>query len=262
MHVDLSVSVVAYHNYEDILNMISSLVECTSKILKKQIYIIDNGTEDSNSENLNNFKKKISCFRDVIYIKSDKNVGFGAGHNLILDKIDSDYHAIVNPDIIFVEDCFSKIIPFFKEHGSVGMVVPKIIDEKGNLQKVYRRELTIFDLLNRILFKNFFRKRAMKHTMQDMNYSIPFKVPFAQGSFLVIRSELFKKLKGFDERYFMYVEDADLCRRVNDISALMYLPNAKVIHKWEQGSHKNIKLLRYHLRSIFFYFFKWGYKFK
>ena len=50
MHVDLSVSVVAYHNYEDILNMISSLVECTSKILKKQIYIIDNGTEDSNSE--------------------------------------------------------------------------------------------------------------------------------------------------------------------------------------------------------------------
>ena len=77
-----------------------------------------------------------------------------------------------------------------------------------------------------------------------------------QGSFLVIRTELFKKLNGFDDRFFMYLEDADLCKRVNEISKLMYYPGASVVHRWEKGSHKNKKLLMYHIQSMRKYFEK------
>lgn len=58
----------------------------------------------------------------------------------------------------------------------------------------------------------------------------------------------------------MYVEDADLCKRINQVSKLMYFPGTSVIHKWEKGSHKNIKLFSYHLQSLIYYFKKWGIK--
>ena len=96
--------------------------------------------------------------------------------------------------------------------------------------------------------------------MQYEDYSKPFQVPFGQGSFLVIKTELFKRINGFDERYFMYMEDADLCKRVNQVSKLMYFPGATVVHKWQRGSHKNKKLFKYHIESMRHYFKKWGYK--
>ncbi len=146
-------------------------------------------------------------------------------------------------------------------HEEVGMVIPYITDEKGNKQEVYRRELTIFDMFNRMILKGFFKRRADKHLMKNMDFSQPFQVPFGQGSFLVVRSDLFKDLGGFDENFFMYCEDADLCKRVNQVSKLMYFPDAKVIHKWKKGSHHSKKLFKYHLQSTKYYFKKWGLKF-
>jgi len=143
---------------------------------------------------------------------------------------------------------------------SVGMVIPNIVDQSGKRQLVYRKEVTIFDMFIRMFCKELFPKRIAKHTLQDQDYSKTFQVPFGQGSFLVIRTDLFKKIGGFDDRFFMYMEDADLCKRVNQVSKLMYYPGATVIHKWEQGSHKNKILFKYHVQSMNKYFKKWGYK--
>ena len=140
------------------------------------------------------------------------------------------------------------------------MSVPRIVDEQGKLLSVYRRELTVWDMFLRMFLKGAFQKRQAYHTMQDMDYDRPFEVPFAQGSFLVVRTELFRQLGGFDERFFLYMEDADLCRRVNQVSKLWYCPDATVIHKWERGSHKNKKLFRIHVKSMISYFYKWGWK--
>ena len=72
--------------------------------------------------------------------------------------------------------------------------------------------------------------------------------------------EIKEKLNGFDDNFFMYLEDADLCKRVNQVSKLMYLPTATVIHKWAKGSHKNKTLFKHHVNSMKYYFKKWGYK--
>lgn len=256
----LSICIVAYNNYDDIKNSILSMEKYTSQKLKKSVYIVDNGVIISKAEDVKEFKKFIKQRDYVIYIDVGENLGFGKGHNKVLEVLDSEYHAIVNPDIIFCEDALSKIIDWMDENTWIGMTIPLIIDEEGHRQNVYRQELTLFDMFNRMFLKGLFKNRAKMHTMQNMDYTKPFQVPFGQGSFLVVRTALFKKIKGFDENYFMYVEDADLCKRVNQVSKLMYYPDAKVIHKWAQGSHKNKKLFKYHIESTKYYFNKWGWK--
>lgn len=260
MSVKLSVCIVAYNNYADVEAVITSLEKYTSVALTKKIYIVDNGAAVSAVSDVEAFRKQIATLTDVEYIDAGINLGFGKGHNQVLDIFDSEYHAIVNPDILFCEDAFSKILEWMKENKEVGMTIPLITDEKGRRHEVYRRELTVFDMFNRMFLKGAFRARAMHHTMHDMDFLKPFQVPFGQGSFLVIRSELFKKLGGFDDNFFMYVEDADLSRRVNQVSKLMYYPDARVIHKWDKGSHKNKALFKYHVESMFYYFKKWGWK--
>lgn len=250
---DFSIAIVAYNGEADVRKAVESIESCTSEEIQKTIYVIDN------SEEANHLSELSGQYSDVEYIKTGKNLGFGGGHNVVLDKLDSKFHAIVNPDIVLEMDAFRAILDFMQDE-TIGMCVPKLCDEDGNLLAVYRRELTVFDMFVRMFLKRGFKKRQAYHTMQDMDYTKSFDVPFAQGSFLVIRTELYKQLKGFDEDYFLYVEDADLCKRVNKVSRLCYCPDAVVIHKWERGSHKSRKLLKLHLKSMFTYFRKWGWK--
>lgn len=262
MKKKLSVCIVAYYNYDDIKQTIYTLKKHTNSNLIDKIYIVDNSyNKDNNfSKELEEFLYFINKYKDIHYNKCNSNLGFGAGHNYIINEIESEYHAIINPDIIFIEDSLSKIIKFLDENLDVGMCIPRIIDQKGNLQKAYRKELTIFDMFIRRFCKEKFKVRMEKHTLQDRDYSTSFQVPFAQGSFLVIRTLLYKQVNGFDEKFFMYLEDADLCKRINYISKVVYFPGTSVIHKWQKASHKNIRLFLYHLKSTYVYMKKWGVK--
>lgn len=250
---DISITIVAYNDEEDVRNAVRSIMECTAVTISRELFLVDNSTRE------NGLKTLEQEYPEVVYVRPRKNLGFGGGHNYVLSKLDSRFHAIVNPDILLTEDSFSSLLKFM-ERESIGMAVPRMTDEEGNLQAVYRRELTVADMGIRMFLPSHFKKRQFYHTMQDMDYGKPFLVPFAQGSFLFIRTELFRQLGGFDRRYFMYMEDADLCRRVNEQSSLWYCPDTTVIHKWERGSHKDRALLKMHLASMIRYFGKWGWK--
>lgn len=249
--IDISITIVAYNDEQDVRDAVESIEKFTSPARIKKIYIVDNSTEQ------NKLSFLAEEYPDVVYRKPERNLGFGGGHNYVLPELASRYHAVVNPDILLTEDSFSVLLDFMEKTG-VGMAVPRLTDQKGNLQAVYRRELTVLDMAIRMFFPSYFKKRQFYHTMQDMDYERPFQVPFAQGSFLVIRTGFFLEWGGFDSRYFMYMEDADLCKRVNESRSLWYCPDTSVIHKWERGSHKNLKLLKMHLKSMVRYFRKWG----
>lgn len=258
--MDLSVCIVAYYNYNSIKEAIKTLELYTPSRISKQIYIVDNSSISNKDTRILEFKQFISQYNDIEYICLNKNIGFGKANNFILSRITSQYHCIMNPDILFDEDVFTPVLSYMDKNPLIGMVIPNMIDKKGRRLPVYRKELTIFDMFIRMFCKSHFKKRQAKHTLQFKDYSHPFKVPFGQGSFLIVRTNLLKELKGFDENYFMYLEDADLCKRVNMVSSLMYYPNASVIHKWSKGSHKSLRLFIYHLKSMHYYFKKWGYK--
>lgn len=250
---DLSIAIVAYKNEADVGQAVASIVRHTDPKLKKKIYIVDNGQSPGGLSSL------AEKYEEVIYFKMPENLGFGRGHNYVLPMLDSKYHAIVNPDILLKEDSFG-VLTDFLERTKAGMAVPRLLGTDGQLQAVYRREVTVLDMGVRMFLPFCFRKRQAYHTMQDMDYDKPFLVPFAQGSFLVVKTELFVRLGGFDPRYFMYMEDVDLCRRVNACSSLYYCPDTEVIHRWERGSKKDVGLLLQHLKSMLCYFRKWGWK--
>jgi len=249
--IDLSIAIVMYNDEENVKNAVCSILEHTAKTISKKIYIIDNG------EQKNHLKQFFEAEPEVFYIKAHHNLGFGAGHNLIIQELDSKFHAIVNPDIILKEDIFTTLLEFMKDE-TIGMAVPRISNEDGSMQSAYRKEPTVLDLILRRT--SFLKKRQQAHVLADADYKQPFQVPFAHGCFFLIRTELFVRLGGFDTRYFMYMEDADLCKRVNQCSKLMYCPNAKIIHKWERGSKKKRELKKIHLQSMFQYFHKWGWR--
>lgn len=259
----ISVSVVLYRDYESPLRMIESLYSQTDDSIYVSVCAVDNSEAESTGleRERDEFIERASVLGNFSYVDSGGNLGFGHANNIALSAADSEYHAFVNPDITFVGDAFSPLISFMNEHPEAGMAIPRMVDENGALQRVYRQQVTALDAINRTLLGNRLKRRGQWHTMANEDYSKPFRVPFGQGSFLFGRTALLKELGGFDERFFMYLEDADLCRRVNEVSELWYCPEAIVEHRWERGSHKSIRLLRFHLASYAAYFRKWGFRF-
>lgn len=258
----VDISIVAYKNYKKIINCVESILSNTDLSILGYIYIVDNTECEYQNEYLNCISK-LKQFKNVKYIKMEKNRGFGAANNVALKESKNDYFAIVNPDILLTQETFSKIINFMSRDKTIGAVIPKLLDGNGKRIDAYRRELTIWDLLIRYTHRYIkVSKRYDYHIMKDKDFNKPFNVPFAQGSFLVVDTNYLKKIEGFDERYFMYVEDADISKKINEFKRLVYFPSVSVIHFWQKGSHSNAKLMLVHLSSMIKYFAKWGIKWK
>ena len=197
-----------------------------------------------------------------MYIHS-VNLGYGAGHNIaIRESIDigATYHIVVNPDIYFEEGVIEKLIIYMNKYSEVGLVMPRVLYPNGELQYLCKLLPTPFDLLFRrfLPWRRYVEKKNEKYELRFTNYSREMEVPSLSGCFMFVRIAVLKKVGGFDERYFMYAEDLDLCRRIGKVSRTMYYPNVVVYHEYAKGSYKNRRLLRYHLSSVVKYFNKWG----
>ena len=258
--VKLSISIVVYKKYDDVLLAIDSIERFTDKSLSKRLYVVDNSCYADDNHYKSAFLESLSKYDDVEYVDTRKNLGFGKGHNYIIPCLNSEYHAIVNPDIVLYSDVFTSLTSFLDANQDIGMTAPVLTDEYNNVLRVYRRDLTVLDLLCRYVHLKLLKKRIDYHTMEDVDKTKDFDCEFVQGSFLLLRTEIFKKVRGFDDRYFMYAEDADLCRTIRKFSRVVVHPETRVVHKWEKASHTNFKLMRIHAVSLVKYFMKWGWR--
>ena len=198
----------------------------------------------------------------IEYVDVGENIGFGSAHNLAIRATDACYHAIVNPDIIVLPGAIEQLCELLNRDSDIGISVPKLVDSNGNIISAYRTNITVLDVIARNMPKWLFAKRKRKHMLGDCDFSQELEIPFAQGSFLMCRTGMLKSLGGFDETFFLYLEDADLCKRVwGSGYKIVYTPNALVVHNWERGSHSNKALRKQHLSSFRKYFKKWGIKY-
>jgi GT2 family glycosyltransferase len=217
--------------------------------LEKKLYLIDNSPKNSLEKH---FKHS-----EIEYIYVGDNIGFGKAHNLVLNKINSEFHLILNPDVDFSYEVIPTLIKEIKNNSEVSFITPNVIYPSKEKQFVCRKHPTFFDLINRKL--KISKNQIIKNEYQNKDLSKPFYPEFIHGCFMLFKTEDFKQLKGFDERYFLYMEDADLCRKIDDSGKKkLYYPNIKITHQHQKGSSKSIKLFFYHLSSAFKYFLKWG----
>ncbi len=252
---DLSLAIVTYNNSKIIEDTVRSVVNNIPSEFTYKFYIIDNDSSDSTIEIIRGIKGNI----EVIILGVNK--GFGYGHNAILNEINSKYHFVVNPDIIIEnQDQIRKMVEFLENNNDVGMLSPLILNPDLSIQYLCKTNPTVFDMLTRRISSNLFIKRQDKYVMKETGYDKIMSIDYATGCFMVFKTTIFKKLKGFDDKFFMYLEDADITRRVNRISTTIFFPEARVIHAWERGGHKSIKRSIITIKSMITYFKKWGLK--
>lgn len=253
--LDISVSVVTYNNSEVISNTIKSLVKYLPCKLSCEIYIIDNNSIDNTVKLIENIKDS-----RIKIIKLNKNLGFGKAHNIAIKKSNSKYHIVLNPDIIIKNNIIKELFDCMENNKNIGLLSPLIKYPNGDIQNLCKLNPTVLDMGIRFCSDKILKRRQAKYTMLNTGYNKEFNIPYATGCFMFFRTTTLKKIKGFDENFFMYLEDADITRRINEISETIFYPYNYIIHIWERGSHRKLKLIYINIKSLIYYFNKWGWK--
>ncbi len=257
---DLSVSIVLYHNKKEQVEKVIYSVLYTN--LKIRLFLLDNSTYDD-LKSLSNIDNRIE------YIFNNANLGFGKAHNIALKKsIEKNipYHLVLNPDVYFEKGVLEELYKFIENNKDVGLVMPKVLYPNGDIQYLCKLLPTPLDLfgkrfLNFGPFRKIIEKRNEVYELRFTGYDKIMEVPYLSGCFMFIRTEVLKKVGLFDERFFMYLEDTDLSRRIHRVSKTIYYPEVSIYHEYGKGSYKNPKLLKYHLDSAMKYFNKYGWLF-
>lgn len=257
--MDLSIGIVTYNNSDIIGETIQSILNHTSAI-SYRIIIHDNNSSDETVSVIRAIKSE-----KVELIEAKHNRGFGYGHNRIIEATNAQYHLVLNPDLRVVDNILKAFHDYMENNKEVSLLVPKVVYPNGEIQYLCKQNPTVWDLFLRRfvpqLFLSLFKQKRDRYEMRETNYDHIFTVPYASGCFMFFRSSVLKELGGFDERFFMYLEDADITRRINQISSSKFYPFNKVEHDWAKGSHRSLKLTWVTIQSAIYYFNKWGWKF-
>lgn len=248
--------------YDNPLVMLKASVK---SVLQEQgalnnLYFIDNSPTD-----------RLRQHFDILthYYFANENLGFGKGNNIAMQKSIDDgieYHLLVNPDVYFEKGVIKELVAFMDDNPDVGLVMPKITYPDGSTQYLCKLLPTPFDLIGRRFFswgpfRAYVDKRNELFELRGSCYEEQKDVPVLSGSFMMIRTSVLEEVGLFDERYFMYLEDFDLCRRIGEVSRTTYYPKVSVVHEYKKGSYFNRRLFKHHIVSALKYFNKWGWFF-
>lgn len=245
--------IVTHNNIRTIKETIDSLL-CMTQGVSFKLFVVDNLSTDGTVEEI----RKNFSERNIEIIETGINNGFGSGHNIILDMLDSKYHVIINPDILLRQDAITAMADYMDKHDDIGLLSPRICFPDGRDQILGKRNPKLKYLAaSRIRNEKTPSALLREYAMLDADLSMPLDIENATGCFMIIRTELFKRIGGFDKKYFMYFEDCDLTRTVRKTARTVYFPQAVVYHVWGRESKKDFKLMLIQIKSMLYYFWKW-----
>lgn len=261
--MDISIIITSFKSKGLTLNCIKSIKEADFGDLKYEVIVVDNGSQDSLGEILKWQNP------EVIFIQNKVNVGMGAGNNIGAKRAQGKYVVFMNPDTIAFKDTFAILHKYMEENDEVGLVGPKQLNPDKTIQKTcYRWHNFMTFLYRRTSLGNmrFAQKDLDRFEMKDYDYSYIKEVDWVLASFIFCRKSAFEKIGMFDERYFLYLEDTDLCRSFKKFGfKVIYNPEAQIIHNHARQSAINPwykfmfnKTSRYHFVSWIKYMIKWG----
>jgi len=169
----------------------------------------------------------------VEVIRNRVPLGFGMNHNAAFRKCDTEYFAVVNPDIALMGNPFPALLSALR--AGAGVAAPAVLEPDGRLADTARRMITPAELI----------RRRMPH------YTPPEAPRWFAGMFLLFRSDAFEAVGGFDEGFFMYCEDFDICARLRLAGwPLAFVPQVQVVHAAQQLSHRSLRHFRWHISSL------------
>jgi GT2 family glycosyltransferase len=171
--------------------------------------------------------------------------GYGANHNAAFRRARGRLFCVLNPDLELARDPFPPLVAALGD-ARIGVAAPLVTDVAGRIEDSARRFPTVRSLAARAVLG----ARPLDYSPADA----PFFPDWVAGMFMLFRRETYAALGGFDERYFLYYEDVDLCRRMRARGLeVVVVPRASVVHLARRASHRNLRHLRWHLGSALRY---------
>lgn len=190
-------------------------------------YVVDNASSDGSAEFV---QKK---HPDTVLIKNKKNLGFSRANNMVIKDTDSEFILLLNSDCEVYEGSIDDMMDFARKDGSIGIIGPKIVNSDGSIQLSCRRFPSLIVAGIHTIFSSIFpnNRFSLHYKMADRDRKKPFEVDWVSGSAMMIRRKALDDTGILDEKYFMYVEDIDLCYQMHQRGwKVFYYPHAKVLH--------------------------------
>jgi len=259
--MDISIVIVNYKSKGLALNCIKSIEEASFGDLSYEIIVVDNNSDDTIGQIL------AWQHPSVVFIKSQKNLGMGGGNNLGIRRAQGRYIVVMNPDTLAFPDTFSALYQFMEANPDIGMAGPKQFNPDRSVQdSCYRWHSFLTPIFRRTFLGELAESEINRFLMRDYDKQKPRDVDWLLGSCLFIRAKALRDVGGFDEHFFLYFEDTDLCRRFWQKKwRVVYNPQASIIHNHNRESARqpwytffmNVAS-RHHFKSWWRYLAKWG----
>ena len=227
----LTIQIVNYNSRKDLLSCLNSIRKNVPENLKPQIIVVNNEPEGIGGD--------LGFSPNAEVIEAKENLGFGRAHNLGVKRARGEFILFLNPDTRILPGSIAQMIDIFSLDEKIGVVGPLLVGESGNAEEEHCGfQKNPFSLVKSKIFRG------------ANNFAKPLEVDWISGGAMMIRRNLFEKLGGFDEKFFMYFEDVDLCLQAKRKGYRVIVnPKSRIFHKGGQSFSDNRLKKKYYYAS-------------
>lgn len=269
---DLSIIIINYKTQSHLRQCIKSIQKHAPK-MNYEIIVVDNNSQDGTVQMIEDdfmYNYKNQKISNVELIANNENLGFPKAVNQGIKKSTGKYILLLNPDITILENSLEQMIAHMKMHPDIAVLGPKLVNPNGSIQLSCFNRFTSPELVlyRRTLFGKLSRGRKMldDFTMKSWDHLTEKDVAWILGSCMLVDKNAINKVGMMDERFFMYMEDVDWCRRFWQKGyKVSYYPKVKMVHYYARESSSESGLIkamlkkqtRTHITSAFKFFLKY-----
>lgn len=210
-----------------------------------------------------------------LFLTTRKNLGYGRAVNWAVSSLVSKANelgcepagwvAAINTDITWKPGSFESLVSWLAGQPEIVLAVPQILSPAGHVQRLCKTDPTVLALLSRRFLPQWVKPRWLRrldqrYVMSDSCLDQVIDVEYLSGCCMVIRRQAFVRAGGFDPRYFLYLEDADMTRTMRRMGRCVHAPVMQITHAWGRGNYRSLWLTLVNIHSSWLYFCKWGWR--
>ena len=248
----LSCVIVSYNTREMTLDCLRTVVTDLGR-MPAELWVVDNASTDGSPRAIR------EAFPDIHLIENQSNIGFGAANNQAMQQANGDFFLLLNSDAFPTSGAIATMLNYLQEHPDVGLVGPRLLNKDGSLQRsCFRFPYPAAAWRENLWISNLFSHRSPLGDYRRWNHDEERAVDYVIGACLLIRRSVFDQVGGFDERFFMYSEEADWQKRIGDAGwKVVFLPTVEVTHLGgASGAAEKARINRHFFESLDYYEWK------
>jgi len=271
---DLAVSVVLHFSpLEQLMALLDSISHATAEAELTQVAVVcvDHSCDVDYAASCQAFIEAYGAQIDgvsglqISLLKPDTNRGYGAGHNLAMAEVESQFHLILNPDVELAPDAIKLALDTFKTQQDIALLAPKGFSASGEPEFLAKAYPSVWVLGLRSLASHWVKTRSggalARYEMRDTPSEKTLRsITLASGCCMWVRRAVFDEVGGFDESYFLYFEDYDLSLKLAGKGAVMEHRDIRIVHHGGEASRKGFQHIRWFVGGAARFFNQWGWR--